>query len=137
VNDRFTAAEPVTSQRNEWEVTPIAPQRADKTDFARRRSLDHPTLHDITYARECSAYLTCNDCEITRSHGPERRWSDVDVVGDGSQYGRDLLGFPALRVLAAMVGVRQAVEKLDQVLDQNRHLIGALAARLSYRWRRL
>src|SRR5690348_11575079 len=38
---------------------------------------------------------------------------------------------------APVVGVRQAVEQLDQVLDEHGHLIGSLAAWPGGRWRRL
>jgi hypothetical protein len=40
-------------------------------------------------------------------------------------------------VLAPVIGIRQAVKQLDQVLDQHRHLVGTLTAGLGYRGRRL
>src|SRR5215469_15285714 len=63
--------------------------------------------------------------------------SGVDVVGDGSEHGGDLLGFSAVRVLAAVVGVREAVEQLDQIFDEHGHLVGTFPAGLRHSRRRL
>src|SRR5262249_6913209 len=63
--------------------------------------------------------------------------SGVDVVGHGAQHGRDLLAFLRVWVLAAVVGVRERVEQLDEVLDENGHLVSALTARLGHSGRRL
>ena len=49
-----------------------------------------------------------------------------DVPGDGRQQLRDLPGFLRLRVLAAPVDVRDAVEQLHQVLDDRDHLVRLL-----------
>ncbi len=49
-----------------------------------------------------------------------------DVLGDGREQVRDLPGFLRLRVLAAPVDVRDAVEQLHQVLDDRDHLVRLL-----------
>src|SRR5918992_2226774 len=57
-----------------------------------------------------------------------RRWALViQVVGDGAQYSGDLLGITRVRMLAAAIGRRDPVEQLDEVLDEDHHLIRLLA----------
>ena len=51
----------------------------------------------------------------------------LDVLRDGREEARDLLGFLRVRVLAAPVGVRDPVEQLHEVLDDRDHLVRLLA----------
>src|SRR6185437_6977089 len=65
-----------------------------------------------------------------------RQRSGVYVVGYGSEDGGDLLGFAVIRVLAAVVGVREAVEQLDQIFNEHGHLVCAFATGLRHSRRR-
>src|SRR5579862_9520016 len=56
-----------------------------------------------------------------------------DVVGDGAQDGGDLLRVAGVGMLAAAVGGRHVVEQLDQVLDEDDHLVRLLAGLLNGR----
>src|SRR5450756_1411776 len=56
-----------------------------------------------------------------------------EVLSDGGEQVRDLLGFPGLRVLTAPVHVGDAVEKLHEILDDRDHLVGLRAGMLGGR----
>ena len=57
----------------------------------------------------------------------------LDIVGDGAEHGSDLLRFLPVGVLAATVCVRHRVEQLDQVLDDDDHLVRLLLRLLGRR----
>jgi hypothetical protein len=50
----------------------------------------------------------------------------LDVVGDRAQYGRDLLRVLGIRILAPAVSVGDVVHQLDQILDDDDHLVRIL-----------
>ena len=56
--------------------------------------------------------------------------SGLDVVGHGAQHGGDPLRLLGVRLLAAAVGRRRVIEQLDQVFDDQDHLVGLLAGLL-------
>src|SRR5262245_26826584 len=64
---------------------------------------------------------------------PERALSGFEVVGYGAEDGGDLAGGGAVGVTAAVQRVGDAVQELDEVLDDDGHLFGLLALRLHHR----
>src|SRR5699024_565749 len=54
--------------------------------------------------------------------------SGLEVVGDGSQHGGDLLGMAAIGVAAVAQPGACVVEEPDQVLDHDGEVLGLLAA---------
>src|SRR6202034_4103321 len=77
-------------------------------------------------------------CRYDCPSGPTwRTRSGLEVAGDGAENRRDLLRVAAVRMLAAPVGVGHPVQQLDQVLDEDRHLVRALPAGLRHGRRRV
>jgi MFS family permease len=64
---------------------------------------------------------------------PVRPALRLDVVGHGAEHSSDLLRVLGVRLLAAAVGRRHVIEQLDQVLDEDDHLVGLLAGLLGDR----
>src|ERR1700753_3411672 len=88
--------------------------------------------HSCIHFKAAMTTLTYHRVMPGERLGGEVGLAGFDVVGDGAEDGADLLRVLAVRVLAAAVGVRDPVEQLDQILDDQDHLVRLLARYLRY-----